>query len=486
MTILEVVRCEIVDNEAGLRGGGLTANSTSILTLDDCVVARNRALTDGGGLRASNQAGVTVRGTSFVANEALGAGGGIHAEDDAQVVLERCLVAHSLAGEAVVCSGAASVSLACSSVWGNAGGDWVGCLAGQETQAGNVPEDPLLCGVADSLYTIRIPDSPLFAANNSCAEDIGALGGGCGCPTDVTVRVPDDFPTIGAALAAASPGDVVGVCDGTFPETVDLRRGVHLVGIRSDLAIVAAPTGGPIDALVRAPGGADSTVIEGLGLDGRGLVDFVLAADSAGVGLEVRSNRITGGAIGGVRVGPADRLVLGGSLAHANDLFENGTATTLHLRNENASADSLDALLNWWGTTEYWSEILPAIEGPVRSCPITDSTHTKILCGPASAVDAPAFAEDSPGLVLTAGPNPSRGAVRIDFAIPDRSDVRLSVHDVAGRRLAEIRRDALPAGRHTVAWEGRDRSGRLVASGVYFLRLEAAGRAITRKMVRLP
>ena len=41
----------------------------------------------------------------------------------------------------------------------------------------------------------------------------------------------------------------------------------------------------------------------------------------------------------------------------------------------------------------------------------------------------------------------------------------------------------LPAGRHTVIWDGKDQDGHFLASGVYFQRLEAAGATRTGKMV---
>jgi hypothetical protein len=43
----------------------------------------------------------------------------------------------------------------------------------------------------------------------------------------------------------------------------------------------------------------------------------------------------------------------------------------------------------------------------------------------------------------------------------------------------------MPAGFHTAVWDGRDDSGRRVAAGIYFYRLETAGAVLHRKMLAL-
>jgi flagellar hook assembly protein FlgD len=61
--------------------------------------------------------------------------------------------------------------------------------------------------------------------------------------------------------------------------------------------------------------------------------------------------------------------------------------------------------------------------------------------------------------------------------------VRLLVTDVAGRHVREIVDATQPAGAHSVAWDRRDESGRVVASGVYLYRLEVDGRSLSRRMI---
>ncbi len=93
--------------------------------------------------------------------------------------------------------------------------------------------------------------------------------------------------------------------------------------------------------------------------------------------------------------------------------------------------------------------------------------------------DELAFVEVVPGLsgpVLLAAPNPSSCAVR--FVLPDLpagGSVALEVVSVDGRLVwrAEPREGE-------ILWDGRDASGRPIASGVYFARLVSAGTEIAR------
>ena len=469
--------CAFDTNTAVLDGGAVAARGDAELTVEDCLFTDNAAGVAGGVLRATDDAQVDFLGCEILFSSAA-AGGSLRCEGQAVVTADRTLLALGTAGAAVDCAGSASAAFSCSNVFGNAGGDWVGCLAGQEGANGNLGLDPELCDPAGDDYTVTLPTSPCLPENNPCGERIGLFDGGCGCPPSATIWVPADHATIGDALATASPGDVIGICDGDYPESITVVEGVHVVGVRSDLARVSWGGG----TVVVATEIVDSTVVQGLGLDGLGAAPQVVLAESLSTGLHLRNSAVTGGATYGVLNGPDSWIRVGGALEFANDLFGNGGATPVDLRNENTSADSLDALLNYWGTTSY-DVILERIEGPVRSCPITDVTHTKTLCAPISALGVP---PTGPGVTrLTFGPNPFRSESRISLAVPDPGGtVLLTIHDVRGRRVRTLVAGR-PPGPLTVTWGARDDRGRRVAPGIYFLRLEAGEARETHKLVHL-
>jgi YVTN family beta-propeller protein len=86
---------------------------------------------------------------------------------------------------------------------------------------------------------------------------------------------------------------------------------------------------------------------------------------------------------------------------------------------------------------------------------------------------------------LRSFPNPFNQSAKIRFAIAKPAHVRLALYDVRGRLVRTIIDEARGPGVHTVVWEGRDRRGRRVASGIYFCRLEAGALVDTQKMLLL-
>ncbi|GEM_PF-4141594 len=72
-------------------------------------------------------------------------------------------------------------------------------------------------------------------------------------------------------------------------------------------------------------------------------------------------------------------------------------------------------------------------------------------------------------------PNPFNPQTEISFALPELSNVRLTVMDVLGREVAILADHTLPAGYRTVRWNGRNSKGESLSSGLYFYRFTAVG-----------
>jgi hypothetical protein len=82
-------------------------------------------------------------------------------------------------------------------------------------------------------------------------------------------------------------------------------------------------------------------------------------------------------------------------------------------------------------------------------------------------------------------PNPFNPSTQIRFTIPHEGQVKLSVFDLLGREIRVLLHGPLPAGQHTLAWDGRGASGESAPSGVYFYRLTHGDRQVTRKLLLL-
>lgn len=82
-------------------------------------------------------------------------------------------------------------------------------------------------------------------------------------------------------------------------------------------------------------------------------------------------------------------------------------------------------------------------------------------------------------------PNPFNARTTIRFSIPERMQVSIDVLNLLGQRVATITRSEYAEGIHEVEWDGSDGRGRELASGLYFYRMTAGDRTISRKMLIL-
>jgi hypothetical protein len=87
------------------------------------------------------------------------------------------------------------------------------------------------------------------------------------------------------------------------------------------------------------------------------------------------------------------------------------------------------------------------------------------------------------GLIERNVPNPFTSGTEIAYTLPSAARHRLAVYDVLGRQVVLLTEGVQPAGRHRRYWDGRDGQGHRLPAGIYFLRLDLAGRVESRKMV---
>lgn len=79
-------------------------------------------------------------------------------------------------------------------------------------------------------------------------------------------------------------------------------------------------------------------------------------------------------------------------------------------------------------------------------------------------------------------PNPFNPSTTLAFRIAEKGNYTLRVYNLRGELVKTLIDGELEAGEQSVVWNGRDRAGASVASGVYLYALEGEGFSQTRKM----
>lgn len=196
-------------------------------------------------------------------------------------------------------------------------------------------------------------------------------------------RVGGDAAThdsIGQALAAARPGQVIEIAPGIYDERIELRNGVALVSIEPRGAVLRLGSEGSLDApvAVLAEGVLDAR-LEGfriVGDDEHPLAVGLRLVDSA---VQVEDVEVTGADLGAIEIIGTDRSLVAFSSLRANGgagvLLEGPTATRLRhnlIEGNGAAADPPAAgieIRNGAGVSLHDNRFADNAGGPIRGAP---------------------------------------------------------------------------------------------------------------------
>jgi hypothetical protein len=445
--------------------------------MSGCVVAHNQAGV-GAGIRCGGGT-LTVLDCTFSHNDPGGSSAAIYCETIA-LSLERTIVAFSGAG--VECGSGVTVTLSCCNVYGNADGDWVGCIAGQSGTNGNFSEDPLFCNPAGDDFHLNIA-SPCTAANNSCSILVGALPVECGsriqCPPDQLFAAVPGHVTFWELTGFVITNETGGNLsfdyhlDATGPGTlVDNGDPASLSGTTPVLA--------PGQPYVPPPAALQFPQLSEY-------AEQTVTYHIAEVGNPTAEDSCTTTIIFEASVPVAVRAFEAHSLAAGIELEWSVTAdesfdgfeiyrstgredTAVRVNSDPipASARSyLDGNVESGKTYRYTLSVVAGGDAKVRSQTIT---VRRAAAGPR---------------LFQNHPNPFNPTTTLSFALPQSADVDLSIYTPAGQLVKRLASGIFPAGVKEIAWDGTDRNGNRVGSGVYFYRLKAGAYTETRKMILL-
>ncbi len=169
----------------------------------------------------------------------------------------------------------------------------------------------------------------------------------------VTPEGPGDFRTIGAALDAARPGDVVSVAPGVYREDVRLKDSVAVISATAGAAVLQ----GRSDSAVVAAHGVHGARLSGFKIDGQGArnaVGILLRAAA----VEVVDVEISGAGLAGVLVEGASEAVL-----QANLIVDN-PGSGVYVRGAEARPRLVQNVISGNGTARQAPGVL--IEGAAR------------------------------------------------------------------------------------------------------------------------
>jgi len=82
-------------------------------------------------------------------------------------------------------------------------------------------------------------------------------------------------------------------------------------------------------------------------------------------------------------------------------------------------------------------------------------------------------------------PNPFNPTTTIRFSLPVATTINLKIYNVQGQMVRHLVEQTVATGQYAVHWDGRDDSGRSLASGTYVYQLEAAEIRLQRKVTFL-
>jgi len=187
-TASRVTGCWFQDNYTIMGAGGLVLRGPA--EVSDCTFASNRGDYGAGGASLAGSDEIVFGRCTFWGNSSPSGPGGLEIVwgNAPLLTLEHTIIASSTAGEAMDCGDIGSATLTCCDLYGNEGGDWIGCIAGQYGISGNISEDPMFCDPENGDFHLdcNSPCAPFSPPNPEC-DLIGAWPVGCGgTPTLVT------------------------------------------------------------------------------------------------------------------------------------------------------------------------------------------------------------------------------------------------------------------------------------------------------------
>jgi hypothetical protein len=102
---------------------------------------------------------------------------------------------------------------------------------------------------------------------------------------------------------------------------------------------------------------------------------------------------------------------------------------------------------------------------------------------PCDSIARIAERRSSSAIVHTAAPNPFGRTTTLKVGLSVQAQLKLSIYDMTGRLVRVLLDEAVGAGAHAVEWDGLDRDGTEMPSGIYVYSIEAGAECVSGKLI---
>jgi hypothetical protein len=173
----EISYCRFENNFAKEYGGAIYLDMCPAASIEHCVFFSNEAI-QGGGAILLEKSPISINTCTLSENVAMD-GSGIFVAGEGPTIWTSLITFGNSEGVFCVPINGFAPDLVCCDIFGNNGGDWVGCIADQLGNDGNINLNPRYCGeLGTGVLTIE-EGSPCAPDGNDCGLFIGALDVDC-------------------------------------------------------------------------------------------------------------------------------------------------------------------------------------------------------------------------------------------------------------------------------------------------------------------
>ncbi|MFQ6604579.1 MAG: T9SS type A sorting domain-containing protein [Fidelibacterota bacterium] len=181
---------------------------------------------------------------------------------------------------------------------------------------------------------------------------------------------------------------------------------------------------------------------------------------------------------GGLYVDSLSFPIIGGSPFHGNNIFGNSADIGQQVYRAGPGT-AVTASYNYWGGScppDTTGDVWPGNQFNISYC---QESEWNIFLGS----DKTSILETYP--LLRNYPNPFNHTTVIEYEVPEKNGIRLAIYDLSGREITVLVDGVTEPGLFRIVWNGKDRLGRSISSGLYLCRFTTKNQVIDRKLLIL-